>query len=144
MKNIKKYELTVNKTEFKESQISNSNDAYQYIRQFYGHDIHIYESSFILLLNRANKVTGYAKISQGGVAGTVIDFKIVLKYVIDTLASGFIIAHNHPSGNMTASPQDNQFTKQLKEICSYLDCKFMDHVIVGDTEYYSYADNDKL
>ena len=141
MNTIKKYELKVNKTEIAESKISNSDDAYKYIRGFYGDDIHIYESSFILLLNRANTVVGYAKISQGGVAGTVIDFKIVLKYVIDSLASGFIMAHNHPSGNMKASEHDNQFTKRLKDICSYLDCQFLDHIIVGDTDYYSYADS---
>jgi DNA repair protein RadC len=144
MKTIKKYELKVNKTEIAESKISNSEDAYNYIRGFYGDDIHIYESSFILLLNRANTVVGYAKISQGGVAGTIIDFKIVLKYVIDSLASGFIMAHNHPSGNMTASVEDNKFTERLKHICSYLDCTFLDHIIVGDTTYYSYSDNGKL
>jgi DNA repair protein RadC len=144
MKTIKKYEITANETDFKKSRITNSETAYDYIRQFYQHDIQIYESSFVLLLNRANDTIGYAKISQGGVAGTVIDIKIVLKYVIDSLASGFIIAHNHPSGNLNSSVQDDDLTRRLKEVCDYVDCKLLDHIILTDTSYYSYADSGKL
>ena len=74
----------------------------------------IYESVFILLLNRHNNTIGYAKISQGGVTGTVIDVKIIAKYIIDSLASGLILAHNHPSGNTRASSEDINITNKVK------------------------------
>lgn len=144
MKTIKKYELKTNATDIPEIQIKSSKDAYDYIKQFYANDIEIFESSFILLLNRANKVIGYAKISQGGVAGTVIDIKIVLKYVIDSLASGFIISHNHPSGNLNSSAQDDLLTCRLKEVCNYMDCNMLDHLIITAESYFSYADEGKL
>ena len=144
MKTIKKYEIKSNVTDIPKVKITNSETAYDYIRQFYSDDLEIYESSFILLLNRASDVIGYAKISQGGVAGTVIDIKIVLKYVIDTLASSFIIAHNHPSGNTNSSSQDDALTKKLKSICDLVDCTMLDHLIITTDSYYSYADNSKL
>lgn len=144
MKTIKKYELKSNATDLPEVKITSSQDAYNYIKQFYANDIEIFESSFILLLNRANKVIGYAKISQGGVAGTVIDIKIVLKYVIDSLASGFIISHNHPSGNLNSSAQDDLLTSRLKEVCNYMDCNMLDHLIITSDSYFSYADSGKL
>lgn len=144
MKTIKRYELKTNTTDIPEIQIKSSKDAYDYIKQFYANDIEIFESSFILLLNRANKVIGYAKISQGGVAGTVIDIKIVLKYVIDSLASGFIISHNHPSGSLNSSAQDDLLTCRLKEVCNYMDCNMLDHLIITAESYFSYADEGKL
>lgn len=144
MKTIKRYELKSNPTDIQQTKIQSSEDAYRYIKQFYADDIEIFESSFILLLNRANKVIGYAKISQGGVAGTVIDIKIVLKYVIDSLASGFIISHNHPSGNLNSSQQDDQLTKRLAGITDLIDCKMLDHLIITSESFYSYADDGKL
>jgi DNA repair protein RadC len=144
MKTIKRYELKSNPTDIQQTQIKSSKDAYDYIKQFYADDIEIFESSFILLLNRANKVIGYAKISQGGVAGTVIDIKIVLKYVIDSLASAFIMSHNHPSGNLNSSPQDDQLTKRLAGITDLVDCKMFDHLIISSEGFYSYADDGKL
>lgn len=144
MKTIKKYEIKANQTDLKQAKISTSKDGYEYILQFYSDDLEVYESSFILLLNRANKVIGYAKISQGGVAGTVIDIKIVMKYVVDTLASGFIIAHNHPSGSLFPSKQDDVMTNNLKSISKMLDCVLLDHLIITTEGYYSYADSGAL
>lgn len=144
MKTIKKYQIKSNTTDIPQVAINSSKDAYDYIKQFYADDIDIFESSFILLLNRANITIGYAKISQGGVAGTVIDIKIVLKYVIDSLASGFIISHNHPSGNKNSSPQDDQLTKRLAGIAELVDCKMLDHLIITSESWYSYADDGKL
>ena len=144
MKTIKKYEIKSNKTDIPQVQIKSSKDAYDYIKQFYLDDIEVFESSFILLMNRANKVIGYAKISQGGVAGTVVDIKIVLKYVVDSLASAFIISHNHPSGNLESSLQDDQLTKNIKTITDLMECRMLDHLIITSESFYSYADNGKL
>lgn len=85
VKKVVEYKLSANKCEFEQKKIMSSSDVYDYAKQFYSDDLLIYESSFIVLINRANKVLGYAKISQGGVAGTVVDTKIVAKYAIESL-----------------------------------------------------------
>ena len=144
MKKIKRFELKTSQTDLEQVKISNSENAADFIRQFYSDDIEIYESFFILLVNRANKVTGYAKISQGGVCGTIIDKKILLKYVVDSLASGVIIAHNHPSGNTSPSDADIRITKDVKELCKLVDSTLMDHVILTSDSFYSFADNGNL
>ncbi len=144
MKTVKKFELKVNQTEFEQIKITKSEDAANFIKQFYSDDIEIYESFFILLMNRSNKIIGYAKISQGGIIGTYVDKKIVLKYVIDSLASGLIIAHNHPSGVLNPSDEDIKITKQIAELCKLLETTLLDHVILTADSFYSFADNRKL
>ena len=144
MKTIKKFELKTSQTDLEQVKISKSEDAADFIRQFYSDDIEIYESFFILLMNRANKVTGYAKISQGGVCGTIVDKKILLKYVVDSLASGVIIAHNHPSGTLSPSDSDIRITKEVKELCKLVDSTLLDHVILTVESFYSFADNGNL
>jgi len=124
--------------------ISSSLDAADYMRKFWKTDIEIYESFFLLLLNRANNTIGYVKISQGGVSGTVVDPKIVAKYAIESLASGVIVAHNHPSGNTQPSQADNQMTKKLKEGLKYFDISLLDHLILTEDDYLSYSDSSLL
>ncbi len=143
MKTIKNYNLTVkeSESEFKKVKITSSKDAYQVIKQFYHEDVEIYESFFILLLNRANETIGYAKISQGGVTGTVVDVKIIAKYCIDTLASSVILAHNHPSGNLLPSDADNKITLKVKKALEYIETVVLDHLILTKNDYYSFADN---
>lgn len=106
------YSLTVNRTNFERVKITSSADAAKFMRQFYSDDIEIYESFFILLLNRAKVTIGYAKISQGGICGTVVDPKITCKYVVDSLADSVILAHNHPSGTLQPSQADKDITKK--------------------------------
>ena len=143
MKTIKNYNLTVkeSESEFKKVKITSSKDAYQVIKQFYHEDVEIYESFFILLLNRANETIGFAKISQGGITGTVVDTKIIAKYCIDTLASSVILAHNHPSGNLLPSDADDRITLKIKKALEYIDTKVLDHLILTKNDYYSFADN---
>lgn len=131
-KTMKQYKITSVKGEenFPQVQIKSSADAYEVIKQFWHDDIEIYESFFILLLNRANKTIGWAKLSQGGITGTVVDVKILAKYVIDSLASGVILAHNHPSGNLKASETDIALTKKVKEALMNLDTHLVDHLIL--------------
>lgn len=118
-------------------QIKGGDDAYNVIRQFYGDDIEIYESFFILLLNRANVTIGWAKISQGGVTGTIADPKIILKYAVDSLACGVILAHNHPSGNLHPSEGDILVTKKVKEALQYIDSSLIDHLILTPNNGYT-------
>ena len=140
----KKFDLKAVDSEFTKVKITDSQTAEKFIRQFYGDDLEIYESFFILLLNRANETIGYAKISQGGIVGTVVDKKILLKYVIESLASGVIIAHNHPSGNTNPSEADLKITKNLQQLCNLVDSTVLDHVILTADSFYSFADNGKL
>jgi len=128
-------------TNFPKVQVKTSKEAEEFIRLFYSDDIGIYESFFILLLNRASKTVGFAKISQGGITGTVVDVKIVAKYVVDTMASGVILAHNHPSGTAHPSQADRDITRKIKEALKLLDSEVLDHIILTEDSYYSFADN---
>ncbi len=144
VKKIKLYELKANQTDFPRNKIKTSQEAYDLIKQFYQDDIEIYESFFILLLNKGCFTVGYAKISQGGISGTIVDKKIVAKYAIDSLASGIILAHNHPSGTLQPSEQDLKLTKELEQALNLLDVNVMDHIILTKENYYSFADNGQL
>ncbi|MFN8336401.1 MAG: DNA repair protein RadC [Cyclobacteriaceae bacterium] len=103
-----------------------------------------HEAFWVVLLNRANRVIKKHQVSQGGVAGTVADPKIIFKVAIEELASGIILAHNHPSGNLSASQADIDLTKKLKESGKLLDIQVLDHIIVGDKSYFSFADEGLL
>jgi DNA repair protein RadC len=140
-KTLEKISLKKDPTNFERVKINSSNDSADYIRQFYSDDIEIYESFFILLLNRQNRTIGYAKISQGGVAGTLVDAKIVLKYIVDTLASAVVLCHNHPSGNLNPSTQDIDLTTKLKQAVKLVDSVVLDHIILTPDSFYSFADN---
>jgi DNA repair protein RadC len=99
-----------------------------------------HEEFWILLLNRANRLIKKYQISQGGVAGTVADPKIIFKAALAELASGIILAHNHPSGNLTASQADLDLTKKLVEAGKLLEIQVLDHLIVAGQKYFSFAD----
>jgi DNA repair protein RadC len=144
MKTMKLFQLKKNKTDFKKVKIIKSKDAYNVIRKFYFDDIAIYESFFILMLDTANNTIAYAKISQGGIVGTVVDLKIIAKYCIDSLCSGVILAHNHPSGNLKPSQADIQITKKIKDGLNLLEVNTLDHLILTEKSYYSFSDNSEL
>jgi len=136
--------LRYTKTDFPKAKIGNSKDSADFIRQFYCDDINIYESFFVLLLTRSNTTKGFAKISQGGTCGTVVDVKIIAKYAVDCLASACVIAHNHPSGNVNPSDSDIKISKKIKEAMALLDIAVLDSVILTEESYYSLADNGEI
>ena len=142
METIKKYEIGIvsKDSNFKTEKIQSSRDSYEYISQFYGDDIVLFESFFVLLLNYANDTVGFAKISQGGIAGTYVDPLIIMKYVVDTMSKTVVIAHNHPSGNLRPSEQDKNMTKKIKDALNLLDVTLLDHIILTETTYLSFAD----
>ena len=141
---ISEYSLKYTKTDIQKTKITKSESAYSVIKKFYFDDINIYESFFILLLNRQNVTTGFAKISQGGTAGTCVDIKIIAKYAVDSLSSAVIICHNHPSGNKQPSDADLNITKKIKDALLLLDIKLIDHIIITENDFYSFADNGNL
>lgn len=135
MKTAKAYEYYIGKrenVEFEGATITKADDVNDFARKFYHEDLGIYESFFIMLLDRKNQVTGWAKISQGGVAGTIVDLKIIMKYAIDCLASNVIFVHNHPSGSLVPSDQDISITNRAKEALKLIDITLLDHVIITD------------
>ena len=92
------------------------------------------------MLNRANRVLGRYKVSQGGLSGTVIDTRIILKKALDVLASSMVVCHNHPSGNNQPSDADVSITEKLKKAADMLEIKLLDHVIIAGKSYFSFAD----
>ncbi len=99
-----------------------------------------HEEFWVLFLDRANNVVDRSKISQGGISGTVIDVRIILKQAIEKLASSIILVHNHPSRNISPSNADIEITRKSSEAAKLLDMKVLDHVIVAGNAFTSFAD----
>ncbi len=119
--------------------IKSSNDAFQVLHPDLSDLAH--EEFWILLLNRANEVLAKINVSKGGTAGTVVDGKIIMKHAIEMpRCCGIVLGHNHPSGNLRPSEADIKITHKLKEIASFIDINLIDHIIVGENAYYSFAD----
>lgn len=94
----------------------------------------------VVFLNRANKIMHYEVISEGGITGTVADPRIILKKALEHDAVNIILCHNHPSGSIKPSRQDEELTQKIKEAARFLDIKVIDHIIVSEEGYYSFAD----
>ncbi len=103
-----------------------------------------HEEFWMICLNRANKCISKSRISLGGVAGTVADIKLIFKYALEQLASSIIVCHNHPSGNLKPSRADKKLTERISKAGAIMDIPLMDHLIISDYNYFSFADNDLL
>ena len=103
-----------------------------------------HEEFWILLLNRSNQIIDQIRISQGGISGTVTDVRLILNAAVEKLASGIILAHNHPSGNLSPSDADLKITKKIKEAAIMLDLSLLDHLILSDQGYLSMADDNLM
>lgn len=133
------YIIKKNESDLEQVRLRHSDDVVKYIRKFYHEDIDVYESFFILLLNASNITIGYAKISQGGIVGTVVDTKMICKYAIDSLAVSVVLAHNHPSGNIRPSENDKILTTKIKKALTMFDTNVVDHIILTKDSYFSFA-----
>jgi DNA repair protein RadC len=122
----------------KRVKITDSRSAFDTIYPHLGDLNH--EEFWVIFLNRANAVIGKQNISKGGVSGTVVDPKVVFKMAVQFPASGIILAHNHPSGNLKPSQADHQLTRKLKEAGKALDIPVLDHLIIGERDYFSFVD----
>lgn len=151
--NLKKYETSENLAEVKVKysnkvkasdriKVNSSRDADAVLRRAFNTDTMEYQEEFIiLLLNRANKVLGWVKISSGGISSTVCDGKVIFAIALQTGASAVILSHNHPSGNLKASQADIALTKNLKKMGEIMEIPILDHVILTDEGYVSLADD---
>jgi DNA repair protein RadC len=124
------------------AKIRSSNDVYSIFNPLLADLTH--EEFWLLYLNRSNKILSRHKLSQGGISGTITDVRLIIKKAIELLASSIIICHNHPSGNLDPSEADSRITHKIKEAAGYFDISLLDHIIVTDNGYYSYADNGSL
>lgn len=123
--------------------ITSSNDVFKALHAHLSDLPH--EEFWILLLNRANEILATINVSKGGTTGTVVDGKIIMKHAIETpRCCGIVLGHNHPSGNLKPSEADIKITQRLKEIASFIDINLIDHIIVGENAYYSFADEGML
>ncbi|UCG28937.1 MAG: DNA repair protein RadC [Bacteroidales bacterium] len=118
--------------------ITGSKDVFNYFQPLIGDLPH--EEFWILLLNRSNRVIEKHRISQGGISGTIIDVRMILKNAIEKLASSLILCHNHPSGNLQPSDSDMKITSKMKDAGKIMDIQVLDHLIVTDSAYFSFAD----
>ena len=122
-------------------QISNSQDAYSLFRENWDDlTINLYEQFKVMLLDRNNRCMGISTISSGGVSGTVVDAKLIFALALKGRACNLIVAHNHPSGNLSPSSQDMSLTRRLCEAGKLLDISVLDHFILTDESFYSMAD----
>ena len=135
-----------NRTSMEESlnrkKVSCSQDVYSFFRPLLQDSS--YEEFWILLLNRGNKILSSICISQGGLSGTVADPKKIFKTALENYAASVILCHNHPSGNIRPSDSDIRLTQKLKKAGSFLDLPVVDHIIIGENNYFSFADDGLL
>ncbi len=124
------------------NKIAGSGDVARFLRPLIGDLPH--EEFWVLFLNRQNKVIDTQRLSQGGITGTVIDVRLVLKMAIEKHAISLIFAHNHPSGNLEASDADRKITRQLKDAGVIMDIPLLDHLIITQGGYFSFADEGLL
>ncbi|ARS36039.1 JAB domain-containing protein [Pontibacter actiniarum] len=126
-------------------QVTCSTDSYKVLKESWDSDkLEFIEQFKVLLLNRANRVLGVYELSTGGVAGTVADPKLIFVAALKACASGIILSHNHPSGNLKPSTADLQLTKKIKQGGELLDIAVLDHIILTSENYYSLADEGLL
>lgn len=123
--------------------ITSSKDAYQHVSQDLSDLPH--EEFWVLMLNQSNRIVSKQKISAGGIAGTLVDIRIIFKKALEYSATSMVLAHNHPSGSLKPSPSDIELTKKIAEAGKTMEIKVLDHIIVGsEGGYYSFADEGKL
>ncbi len=103
-----------------------------------------HEEFWVMFLNRSNRVIDKVLISSGGVSGTTVDVRIIMKKAIERLASSLILVHNHPSGNLTPSAEDKNLTKRIADAAKFFGINVVDHVIIADKSVYSFAESGLL
>ena len=122
--------------------IKSSNDIAEYLKATLKD--YAYEIFAVVFLNRSNKINHFEIISKGGITGTVADPRIILRKALEQEATAIVLCHNHPSGNLKPSRADEDLTLKIKEAAKYFDIKVMDHIIVSEDGYYSFADEGLL
>lgn len=121
-----------------------SQDAYDILQTIFEDCVQHHEEVYALYLNRRFKLLGVYCIGKGGLSTCPADIKMILQIALKTNAGSIMLSHNHPSGNLEPSVQDKSLTSRIKEVCRMLDLVFLDHIIMTDESYYSFADEGLL
>lgn len=121
--------------------ITDSREAYEYFASM--RDLPL-EECHLLLLRQNHSIIGEAMISKGGLTGTAVDVREVMRHAVLNRAAAIVLCHNHPSGNLRPSREDDQLTQRVDEACRVMNIQFVDHIIVADTGYYSYREQSKI
>ena len=140
---LQEIKLSLTKTEEHPVQYKTVNaslDAAELFRTLFADEIGMFESVFCIYLNQKNAPIGWRKISQGGISSSIVDVRLVLVPALNCLATGFILCHNHPSGNLKSSAEDRKITEQLKEVGKIMSINLLDHLIITEKSYFSFAD----
>jgi len=122
--------------------VSSSDKAVEYLRYFIKTDTLDHKEYFwVLLLNRANRLLAISEIGKGSAVGVVVNHKEIFQLILRTNATAFIVAHNHPSGQLKISKEDKKITEKIIQMSNILDINFIDHIILTTESYYSFANN---
>lgn len=141
MNKISEIELHYKYQSTQKVKVTDSLSAYQILKDSWNPDtIELQEEFKVLLLDRDNKVLGIYNLSRGGIAGTVVDIRLLMVVALKTKANAIILAHNHPSGNLKPSHQDRELTKKIRSASKFLDIELIDHIILANDGYYSFCD----
>jgi DNA repair protein RadC len=138
---IPQFKIVKQKTDIPKIKINTSSDINQFCKDYLFEELGVLETFYIVCLNRAHNIIGFYYLSKGGVCSTVVDLKIIAKISIETLSSYIILVHNHPSGSLCPSNQDMKITTKVKDGLSIFDIKVLDHIILTEESYYSFADD---
>lgn len=122
--------------------IKQSSDIFKYMHPNIGNIPH--EEVWVIFLNKKNEIISSKEITKGSSTASIFDLKKIVREAILRKAEGLVMCHNHPSGNLLPSPQDDQITRKLKDACTLMDLRMLDHVIITFQGYYSYADSGRL
>jgi DNA repair protein RadC len=146
MNNIAEVKLTyITKVKASDREkVISSESACKIFRPFFSDIMEYKEAFYVMYLNKANKVLGVIKLSEGGCSGTVADGKIIFQGGLLANAQAMILCHNHPSGQLVASEADLKLTLKMVEFGKMIDLPILDHIIITEESYYSFADNGKI
>jgi DNA repair protein RadC len=126
--------------------VKTSKDAFTELYKFFPEDSIALQERFIAMyVNRGNRILGVFDMAKGGITSTVVDLRLLISVALKTVATGIILCHNHPSGNLQPSSHDISLTKKIKEACSHFDIQVLDHIVITpDGNYFSFADEGEM
>jgi DNA repair protein RadC len=144
--NVAEISVTYKVTDRHKPTVCTSADAYNELIQWFPEDIIGLQEMFVVAyLNRSNRIVGVYQVSKGGITGTVADPRLILATGLKIAATGMILAHNHPSGSLKPSKQDEDLTRKIKQAALLLDMQVLDHIIVNPQgHFFSFADEGNL
>ncbi len=145
MNEVAEIKISYSTTSTSKIKITSVNKAFEVLLNSWDLDtIELQEEFKILLLNRANEVLGIYPLSKGGITGTVVDSRLIFAVALKCNATGILLCHNHPSGNLKPSDNDITLTRSIKKCADFLDITLIDHLIITKNGFYSFSNEGKL